>query len=84
MSPLICGSWELLYTSKSQFDIRNPLGVTIRSKSSFLLRAISLSLLAFSIRKSSFLLRAFSLSLLAFSLARAHTDTAHALTSKCL
>ena len=25
-SPLICGSWELLYTSKSSFDIRNPLG----------------------------------------------------------
>lgn len=25
-SPLISGSWELLYTSKSNFDIRNPLG----------------------------------------------------------
>lgn len=25
-SPLITGSWELLYTSKSAFDIRNPLG----------------------------------------------------------
>ena len=25
-SPLILGSWELLYTSKSSFDIRNPLG----------------------------------------------------------
>ena len=25
-SPLICSSWELLYTSKSKFDIRNPLG----------------------------------------------------------
>ena len=25
-SPLISGSWELLYTSKSSFDIRNPLG----------------------------------------------------------
>jgi hypothetical protein len=25
-SPLISGSWELLYTSKSAFDVRNPLG----------------------------------------------------------
>lgn len=25
-SPLIQGQWELLYTSKSKFDITNPLG----------------------------------------------------------
>ena len=25
-SPLIQGQWELLYTSKSAFDIKNPLG----------------------------------------------------------